>query len=241
MAHTLFISDLHLDPLHQKSTDLFLNFMDRQAREAEAIYILGDFFEVWIGDDDRSSFNNEIVNKVKELTTKGIKVYFQHGNRDFMIGKRFAKTTGCVLLPEFKKIDLYGKKVLLTHGDALCTDDHRHMRFRKYTQNKILQKLVLMLPLKIRRKIGEKLRLESKRQTKKLTNTIMDVVESTVLKIMKTYDADYLVHGHTHRPAIFTFASDDRQLQRIVLGSWEQQGSTLKWSANGDFDLIFFD
>jgi UDP-2,3-diacylglucosamine hydrolase len=239
MAHTLFISDLHLDEQHPQSAQIFFNFIRTQAMQAQAIYILGDFFEVWVGDDDHSEFINRVKINLRQLEDHGIKVYLVRGNRDFLLGKRFAKETGCKLLPDFKTIDLYGQKVLLTHGDALCTQDERHMRFRKFSQNKILQKLCLLLPLDTRRKIGKKLRAQSKQHTQTLSKATMDVDQEQVLKMMQIYEADYLIHGHTHRPAVFNFR-DNRDLQRIVLGSWERQGCALKWSSNGKQELIFF-
>jgi UDP-2,3-diacylglucosamine hydrolase len=240
MKHTLFISDLHLDESHKLSTEIFLNFLDSQATHAQAVYILGDFFEAWLGDDDRSAFIDLIRGSLKQLHAHGVKIYIQRGNRDFLLGRRFAKQTGAILLPEYKRIELYGKKVLLTHGDALCTQDERHMRFRKFSQNKILQLLLLSLPLNTRKKIARSLRYESKVQTKKLMSEIMDVVQSEVINVMQKYDADYLIHGHTHRPSAFHFTVGQRLRQRVVLGSWEHQGCVLKWSENGKQELIFF-
>jgi UDP-2,3-diacylglucosamine hydrolase len=239
--HTLFIADLHLDESHQKTTAIFLEFLRTQALHADALYILGDLFEVWIGDDEISGFNENIKHSLKQLTAIGVPVYIMVGNRDFLIGQRFAKATGCQLLPDPFILDLYGQLILLTHGDALCTLDKWHMRFRKLTQNRFLRWFFLQLPLSMRRAIAKKLRSNSQRTTQTLPDYIMDVAPEEVLQQLRRYDVSYLIHGHTHRPAIHQHYHENLTVaERIVLGAWEQQGSALKWLADGAKELMTF-
>jgi UDP-2,3-diacylglucosamine hydrolase len=154
MRHTLFISDLHLEPKRPDITRCFFNFLQNQAPQADALYILGDFFEVWIGDDEDTIFHRSIIAALKQLTDSGLSVYFMRGNRDFLIGQAFIRATGCHLLSDPTRIQLYGKDVLLAHGDALCTADHKHQNFRKYAQNPAYNRFFLWLPLFIRRAIS---------------------------------------------------------------------------------------
>jgi UDP-2,3-diacylglucosamine hydrolase len=240
MQHTLFISDLHLDENHRLSAALFHRFMDQYAGQADALYILGDFFEMWTGDDDDSAFHLEIMAKLRGLSERNIPVYFIRGNRDFLIGKRFAKLTGCQLLPEICTITVYGQVVTLTHGDGLCLLDTRHLKFRKLTQNAFLQQLFLMLPLKLRKKIGVKLRKGSQSHTSHLNHSMMDVSSEAVIELLHSQGSRYLVHGHTHQPKVVTFSIDGEAAERIVLGAWEQQGCALKWQVDGTHELVYF-
>lgn len=240
MTHTLFISDLHLDHHHPLSAEIFFNFVQTYALTAQTIYILGDFFEVWVGDDEQSEFIAKVKTSLQTLTKRGIKVYLMGGNRDFLLGKRFAKQTGCTLLSDFTPINLYGSRVLLCHGDGLCTDDETHMLFRKYTQKKILKLLFLLLPLHLRKKIGNRLRQNSKQHTKTLATKIMDVTDLAVHHEIRHHKANFLVHGHTHRPTAVNFKVDNQECLRIVLGSWERQGNFLRWHENGKKELVFF-
>lgn len=240
MRHTLFISDLHLDEKHQQSYQTFAKFLRLQALNADALYILGDLFEGWFGDDDPSSFVKKVKEDLRQLAAQNIPIYFTAGNRDLLIGKRFAKQTGCKLLPEFAAITLYGKNVLLTHGDALCTLDAQHMKSRKYSRNKLLQGLVSLLPFPIRKNIGEKLRQQSRQTTQSLLPSKMDVVKETVLNFMQQYKTFSLIHGHTHKPCEVNYLYENKIYQRIVLGCWEHQGCALKWYANHKQELVFF-
>lgn len=240
MQHTLFIADLHLDEKHQATTQYFLNFIQNYAQEAQALYILGDFFELWIGDDDENAYNNEIKRQLKLLNQKNIPVYFIHGNRDFLIGHKFSKETGCQILPATSIISLYGTNVLLLHGDALCSNDTKHMKFRSLTQNFFLRQLFLSLPLIIRRKIGTKLRSTSKKHHPATTHDLMGIVPATVTELLERNSVYKMIHGHIHTPRIFNFLINNQPAERIVLGAWDFQGSILKWYENGKREMVFF-
>lgn len=227
---TLFISDLHLDPNQPQITNTFFYFLDHAAREAEALYILGDFFESYIGDDDHSDFLESIARALTRITHAGLPVFLMHGNRDFLIGQSFADRTGIILIPDPTVITLHNQKILLMHGDSLCTDDKSHQRFRKLTRNKIIQKIFLSLPLSFRKKIAHKLRDESKQYNKTKSLEIMDVNQNAVIYALKKYNASKLIHGHTHRPMISE--------KRIVLGAWHDGGSYLKVCENGDTEIV---
>lgn len=226
MAITYFISDLHLSAQREDITACFLRFMQQEAVQAEALYILGDLFEVWIGDDDISEFSNTIADAIKRVSEK-MPVYFIHGNRDFAIGKDFAKRSGMQLLPEQAVIDLYGRKTLISHGDELCTRDVEYMKFRKKARGWWWPKLMLALPLRLRRHIADKGRKTSQQNHKALTAEIMDVTPSEVDRVMREFDVKYFIHGHTHRPDVHQFDVDGIERQRIVLGDWYDQGSIL--------------
>ena len=237
MKHTLFISDLHLEPERPEITQCFLDFLQHQVRKADALYILGDFFEVWIGDDENTPFQRAIIAALKHLTDRGFPIYFMQGNRDFLIGDDFMRATGCQFLPDPTVITLYGKKVLLTHGDALCTADLSHQRFRRYTQNPRARRFFLALPLFIRRAIARGIRKTSQRHTANVSYTIMDVTQSAVEHAMEAHDVLQLIHGHTHKPAIHPFILENKPRQRIVLGDWHTQGSVLCYQEDGEAAL----
>tara|TARA_R110000868_G_scaffold8205_7_gene42762 strand:+ start:74316 stop:75053 length:738 start_codon:yes stop_codon:yes gene_type:complete len=221
---TLFISDLHLDDKRPLIVDCFLNFLRHEARQADALYMLGDIFEAWIGDDDLTALNQKVIATLKELTEIGVKVYFMHGNRDFLIGKRFAKATGVQILPDPTVIDCYGKRILLMHGDLLCTDDVKYQAFRKKAHNRLLQWLYLSLPLKWRQNIADKARAKSKQHTGKTDLSIQDVNQTEVEHRMHENTVDLLIHGHTHRPATHELIVDNKPAQRLVLAAWHEQG-----------------
>jgi len=223
MKHTLFIADLHLDPHHPDTTQRFLEFIQQQAIHAAALYILGDFFELWIGDDDTSPFNEQIIQALKQLSARKIPLYFLHGNRDFLIGKKFAKQTGMTLLPQFAAIKLYDHPVLLLHGDALCTLDTKHMRFRRLFLNPIIKKLFLMLPLFYRRKLGERARKMSRQHHTDLSKELFDVVHASVVETMRKYHVNHMIHGHVHKADVSQFWIDNQPAERIVLGAWENK------------------
>ncbi|RXJ74829.1 UDP-2,3-diacylglucosamine diphosphatase [Veronia nyctiphanis] len=229
---TLFISDLHLSTEHPEITQCFLTFLKEEALYADALYILGDLFESWIGDDDITPLHEDVKKGLKTLTEKGVPVYFIHGNRDFLIGKRFVRETGVKLLPEHYVVDLYGKPVLLMHGDTLCTQDLAYQQYRQKVHNSVIQWLYLRLPLRIRRKIGERLRAGSKSHNAEKSEMIMDVEQKTVMNVMAEENVDLLIHGHTHRPNIHQLIVDKKPAQRIVLGDWYEQGSVLVYKAD---------
>jgi UDP-2,3-diacylglucosamine hydrolase len=239
MQHTLFIADLHLAENHTNTTHNFIHFLNKEAPAAEALYILGDFFELWLGDDDDSIFYQMIKENLLRLSQK-MPIFFLHGNRDFLIGKKFAKETGCQLLPEFAEINLYGQRILLLHGDALCTLDQKHMKFRKLTQNKLLKNIFLQLPLSLRRKIGLTLRTQSKQNHFVPSDSLMGIVPSTVDSLMERYAVNSMIHGHIHKPQVNHFLVNNQPAERIVLGSWDTQGCCLKWYQNGKREMFFF-
>ncbi|WJG10644.1 UDP-2,3-diacylglucosamine diphosphatase [Aliiglaciecola sp. LCG003] len=229
-THTFFISDLHLSAERPDITRCLSQFLQHQAPTADALYVLGDLFEYWLGDDDRSAFNEHIGNMFRELSQKGVPIYFIHGNRDFLIRQKFAQRAGMTLLPEQTVIDLYGTPTLICHGDELCTQDIAYQKFRKKARGWWWPRLVLSLPLATRRKIAENGRKKSQQNQRQLTMEIMDVSASEVVKIMERFDVKRMIHGHTHRPAIHELSVDGQPAQRIVLGDWYDQGSMLKVS-----------
>lgn len=225
---TLFVSDLHLDPTRPITTTLFLDFLARQARQAEACYILGDLFEAWIGDDDDTELGRVVVNALRSLADSGVPVYFLHGNRDFLIGPRFASESGIQLLPETEVIDLYGEPVLLLHGDTLCTDDVDYQAFRAQVRNPVWQARLLEQPLAQRRALAGQLR-ETSRQALQLKATdITDVNPAAVNQALRAHGVRRMIHGHTHRPAIHEWTLEKLPVRRAVLGDWYVQGSVLR-------------
>jgi len=227
MSKTLFISDLHLSAERLDIAQCFFRFMQDEAPKADALYILGDLFEVWIGDDNKTAFSNNVASAIAQVASK-IPVYFIHGNRDFSIGKQFAKLANMTLLPEQYVIDLYGKRVLLSHGDELCTRDLAYMKFRKKARGWWWPKLMLSLPLFMRQRIANKGRESSKVNQKGLSAEIMDVTPEEVIKAMQRHQVLFFIHGHTHRPNIHEFMLNGKPAKRIVLGDWYTQGSILE-------------
>jgi len=230
---TLFISDLHLDTRRPAIVALFLDFLQRQAREAEALYILGDLFEVWIGDDDDAELGSTVAQALRNLTQQGVPVYLMHGNRDFLIGQRFAAASGVKLLPETLVIDLYGTPTLLMHGDTLCTDDVKYQTFRAQVRSSRWQAQMLARSLEERRLFGQQLRQESQQAIADKSPEITDVNPQAVIAIMQALAVYQLIHGHTHRPAVHSLEIDQKSACRIVLGDWYGQGSTLICDAAG--------
>lgn len=226
MSVTYFISDLHLSADRQDISDCLFRFLKKEALNADALYILGDLFEVWIGDDDINPFSESIAQALKILSAN-VPIYFIHGNRDFAIRQTFADKAGMHILPEQYVIDLYGRKALLMHGDELCTRDIEYQKFRKKSRGWWWPRLMLMLPLKMRQKIAKSGRETSKNNQTKLTAEIMDVTQHEVELAMQRNGVDLLIHGHTHRPAIHNFTLANQLMQRIVLGDWYDQGSIL--------------
>lgn len=224
---TLFISDLHLDPSRPAVVSLFLDFLKQQARQADTLYILGDLFEAWIGDDDDAELGHTVANALQALTASGVPTYFLHGNRDFLVGQGFASASGIQLLPESTVIDLAGERVLLLHGDTLCTDDIEYQTFRTQVRNPAWQADLLARPLVQRRALAKQLRESSRQATQSKATEITDANPATVEKTLLMYGVDRLIHGHTHRPAIHQWLMDGRLMQRAVLGDWYEQGSLL--------------
>ena len=225
MQKTYFIADLHLSENRPHLLALFRQFMQEQAPEAEKLYILGDLFDFWIGDDEQSDLISEVQQLIRHLTEQGVPCYFQHGNRDFLIGKKFANACGLTLLPTYQVIDLYGTPTLLCHGDTLCVDDVKYQQYRKKVHQKWRQWLFLHLPLKVRLKIAEKIRAKS-HQDKQLKSTeIMDVNAAFVQKILAQFHVTQMIHGHTHRQKHHEIPP---HFHRIVLGDWGETSSLLE-------------
>ena len=230
---TLFISDLHLEAGRPEIGEQFLDFLDEEAADAEALYILGDFFEYWVGDDDPDEYYASIKRSLRAFTDSGVPVYFMHGNRDFMIGEQFAAETGVTILPDPCPLELYGKSVLLSHGDALCTDDVEYQQMRAMTRNPEWQAAMLEKPLEERIAIAQHARAQSQERNKTLSESIMDVNPDAVKKTLSEYGVEILLHGHTHRPAIHNVEVEDRIAKRVVLGDWYEQGSVVRWDQDG--------
>jgi len=230
---TLFISDLHLEAERPDIADQFLKFLQTDASEADDLYILGDLFEVWVGDDDPNAHYVTIKRALRKLVDSGIPVFFMHGNRDFMIGQKFANETGVRILEDPHKVLMYGQHALLSHGDALCTDDVQYQRIRKMTRDPDWQATILARPLKDRLRMAEEARRQSLEQTINLSMEIMDVNQDAVKKIIQSFKVDILLHGHTHRPAIHDVDLGSRKAKRIVLGDWYTQGSLVRWDTRG--------
>lgn len=220
----LFLSDLHLSFDKPQITRHFIHFLHTKAREAKAIYILGDLFDAWVGDDDFTKLNTQIRYELKELTDSGVKIYFQRGNRDFLIGQRFANETGIILLDDYAVIDLEGQRTLLTHGDLLCSDDLPYQAFRAKSRTAEWQQNVLSKPLWLRLIAARWYRLRSFFHKQKKSDYVMDVNQTTVENVMTQHNCTRLIHGHTHRPALHEFILNEKQAQRFVLSDWNNDG-----------------
>ena len=230
---TLFISDLHLDPARPDITGQALQFLRSEAREAEALYILGDLFEAWVGDDDPEPEKRRVIAALRELTDGGLPCHFMHGNRDFLVGEGFAAESGCTLLPDPTVVELYGTPVILIHGDTLCTDDHEYQAFRSMVRNPDWQRAMLARPLAERIALARQLRETSAASMADKSMDIMDVNQGAVEAAMREHGVYTMLHGHTHRPAVHRFELDGHEAVRIVLGDWYTQGSVLSWDADG--------
>ena len=224
----LFISDLHLDDTRPQITELFTRFLATEAREAKALYVLGDLFESWIGDDDDSPLATRVAGAFRALRDHGVPIYFMHGNRDFLLGADYAARAGMSLLTDPTIIDLHGERTLLMHGDTLCTDDVEYFKFRTLVRNPAWQQQFLAKPLAERRVFAAQARGESRKQTALKAAEIMDVNQAAVESAMRTHGVRRLIHGHTHRPATHRFDLDGTSAERIVLGDWYEQSSVLK-------------
>lgn len=237
---TLFISDLHLDGSRPDITDQFLDFLQREARQARALYILGDLFEVWIGDDDPDADKRRVLRAMRDVTANGVRCYVMHGNRDFLLGKRFCTDTGTQLLADGTVVDLYGRRVLLMHGDTLCTDDPAYQRLRRIVRNPLVKLVLRSLSLPQRQRLATRMRAGSKAHIDamdKAAPDIMDVNQQAVVHAFQQHHVDCMVHGHTHRPAIHEVDVAGHKATRIVLGDWHAQGSVLRWDEKG-YELV---
>jgi len=224
---TLFISDLHLDESRPEITRLFLEFLERDASRADALYILGDLFEAWIGDDAPSEVGDQVAAGLADLHRRGVPSFFIHGNRDFLLGDAFARRACMTLLPDPSEIRIGGAVVLLTHGDSLCTDDAPYQAFRAETRGAAWQRAFLARPVAERARFAEQARAESKRYTRSVADAITDVNHEAVMSAFDRHATRRIIHGHTHRPAVHRLDAGDAKLERIVLGDWYEQGSVL--------------
>lgn len=218
---TLFIADLHLSENHRHITDAFFGFLEKEAMNAETLYILGDMFEVWIGDDEHTPLMDEVAQKLTSFAhVTGAHIFYIHGNRDFMIGQRYAKQSSMTLLPEHSLIDLYGTKTLIMHGDTLCLFDKNYQRLRKLLHNPLLQFVFNLLPLKLRKRIGWKIRTASQSKKRDKNMEMMGVTQDEVLRLMAIHRVQRLIHGHTHQVNTHHFNVNDKAGQRFDVGDW---------------------
>ena len=238
MARTLFISDLHLSPERPDILRLFHDWIaGLDAGSTRALYILGDLFEAWVGDDEDDPELLTVPASLRALAERGVPVFTMRGNRDFLLGSGFERASGSRLLEDPARIELQGRSVLLMHGDTLCTDDHDYQAFRARVRDPGWQATMLSRPLEERRRIAAELRAQSERSTAGKRPEIMDVNPEAVAAAFRDHDVDLIIHGHTHRPAIHESVVDGRPRWRIVLGDWYDYGSVLEADARGGFVL----
>lgn len=225
MSSTYFISDLHLSPELPRITAGFFSLLEKISG-ADALYVLGDLFEVWIGDDNPDAYNQSIVAAFRALSDAGTKLYFLHGNRDFLLGAGFAAAIGGELLPEDKVISCYGHKLLVMHGDQLCTLDEKYMAFRAQSRSPEWQQMILGQTLEQRQMIATMWRMQSKANSANKPENIMDVTPADVVRVLEENGVQTLLHGHTHRPAVHEIEASGKPAQRVVLGDWREEEGT---------------
>jgi len=230
---TLFISDLHLEADRPEIGKQFESFLQGEATGVDALYILGDLFEYWVGDDDPDPHYAVMKGAIRQLVDSGVPVFYMHGNRDFMIGEQFADETGVILLADPEPIELHGNTILLSHGDSLCTDDTHYQQMRQLTRDPEWQAMMLAIPLDERIAIAENARRQSEEYNASIDEEIMDVNQEAVLDTFREHGIEVLLHGHTHRPAVHEIDLEDRKATRIVLGDWYEQGSVVRWDESG--------
>ncbi|WP_257281139.1 UDP-2,3-diacylglucosamine diphosphatase [Endozoicomonas sp. ISHI1] len=228
-----FISDLHLTPERPDTVRAFSSFMQEQASQSDALYILGDFFEYWVGDDAMEPFHHDIAHQLRAYTDSGKPLFLMAGNRDFAIGKDFLRMTGATWLNDPCVIDLNGETVLLMHGDLLCTGDQQYLRYRKVIRNPLVLGILRLTPRSYRKKLAQKLRSNSKKAKSTKSLAIMDVAPKEVVRLMEKYQVKTLIHGHTHRPNTHEVALTSGTGKRIVLGDWDRQGWVLTSNESG--------
>jgi UDP-2,3-diacylglucosamine hydrolase len=229
----LFISDLHIDASRPAITEQFLDFLAAEAVRADALYILGDLFESWIGDDAADPSQAAAIQGIHALTSHGVPCFVMHGNRDFLLAEQFGRMSGAQLLPDPLIVTLYGEPVLVMHGDALCTDDRAYQRLRATVREPAWQRQFLGLSIASRRALAGAARVGSRAHTAAVEYAITDVNADSVASALRGAGTATLLHGHTHRPAIHALQVDGRPCTRIVLGDWYDQGSLLRWDQNG--------
>lgn len=235
-----FVSDLHLKPERPDLTRAFSHFLATTAQDASALYLLGDIFEAWIGDDTPTPGLATVFEHLRQLNEKGCRLYFQHGNRDFLVGKTWLDSVGAELLPEQQIVALPVGDALIMHGDQLCTDDTEYMQFRTMVRDPQWQQAFLNKPLEERLTIARQLRDQSKERTAEKSEYITDVNSKAVACCFNNHNVQLVIHGHTHRPDIHHYTINNKQHTRIVLGDWDTLGWYLKVDDNG-YDLISFE
>lgn len=240
MSYSLFISDLHLDAARPEHVAALQALLEAHAGQAEALYVLGDLFETWIGDDDDTGFNQRVIGLFRTFSDRGSKLFFMHGNRDFLLGERFAEQTGGTLLPEGTVIDLYGTPTLLLHGDSLCTADEKYQQFRALVRTPAWQQDLFSKSLEERRAIAQGLRMQSQQNNANKADNIMDVTPEEVARVMEEAGVSDLIHGHTHRPNVHQVQLSSGFGTRWVLGDWSNTGWLIRASAD-DIELTSFD
>ncbi|MBL4722737.1 MAG: UDP-2,3-diacylglucosamine diphosphatase [Alloalcanivorax venustensis] len=224
MTYSLLISDLHLDPARPEHLAALETLLDNHTGKADRLYVLGDLFEAWIGDDDDSPFNRQAIDAFRRFSDAGSELFFMHGNRDFLLGDKFADDCGGVLLDEGTVADLYGTRALLMHGDSLCTEDHAYQQFRAMARDPQWQQGMLTKPLEERRALAQGMRMQSQGNNANKPENIMDVTPAEVVRVMEDAGVRHLIHGHTHRPAVHDVALKDGTGTRWVLGDWGALG-----------------
>ena len=230
---TLFISDLHIDASRRQIIRQFTDFLQSEAHAADALYILGDLFDSWVGDDAPDAGQSAAIAAIKSLTSSGVPCFVMHGNRDFLLGPQFCADTGARLLPDPLIVTLYGEPVLVMHGDALCTDDHAYQRLRATVRDADWQRQFLALSVAARRALAGAARTGSKAHMASMEDAITDVNAESVAAALRAAGTSILLHGHTHRPGMQSLSVDGRACTRIVLGDWHAEGSLLRWDSNG--------
>ncbi len=233
MSHSIFISDLHLSPSRPAISRVFFDFVRGAAARAEALYILGDLFDYWAGDDNDDPFNASVLSALRKLVDRGIALHLMHGNRDFLIGDDFSRASRAQLLADPTLINLYGTSTLLMHGDTLCTDDVKYQEFRTQVRNPDYQQRFLAQPLASRKEIIAGLRAENAEEKELKSEIIMDVTTATVEAALREHGYPRLIHGHTHRPARHEHVVDGHRCERWVLADWYTSGSYLECEAAG--------
>lgn len=234
---TLFISDLHLDPERPAITTLLLRFLAEEARDAEALYILGDLFEAWVGDDDDAELATDVAHALRAVRDAGVPIGFIRGNRDFLLGQDYADRAGMTLLPDPCVMPLGGEPTLLLHGDLLCTDDIRYLAFRRQVRDLAWQANFLSQPLANRKAFAKQARAESYASQQGRAPDIGDANVVAVEDMLQRYGVRRMIHGHTHRPRIHSHLVAGRECERIVLGDWYEQGSVLRLDSGGRYSL----
>lgn len=235
---TLFVSDLHLEERTPAITRTFLDFLDQQVTGARALYILGDLFEAWVGDDDQNELTESVAAALARLASGGTDIFLMHGNRDFLIGRDYAARCGATLLDDPTVVDCHGQRIALMHGDSLCTRDSEYMAFRRQVRSPEWQDTFLSKSLMERYMIAQQAREQSREANNHKTSEIMDVTYSEVIRTLHELDVPVLVHGHTHRPAVHTITLEvpirgETTAARIVLGDWHQKGWVLEFTDAG--------